>query len=262
MRQVVLDSNVIGRIAASAHDEQEAALARINAVREKGARVFVTGTTVHEIGATYVCQDKLDRLLATIARVCDGCLETEAPEILRLELDEDDPYTIITGREPLPVGALQAVKDAVKYKEIRNFYVEGGFGNDSLRYLLEALDPLRKKIRDQLEPFPDYVEARRIPCLTGLLEVSQEKGYIPKGEWDAKALWRKGTAWRFATLVLLANEYRRLTQTQQKGEGSLTDLRIVIEAAYAHEIITGDKEFVGCGELANRVVATPAVSPW
>ena len=56
--------------------------------------------------------------------------------------------------------------------------------------------------------------------------------------------------------------YRRLTQTLVKGEGSLTDLRIVIESAYSHEILTCDKEFVACGQLANEIVPRPAVSPW
>lgn len=230
--------------------------------KKKGAQVLVTGTIVHEIAATYTRQDRLDKLLATIARVCDGYLEVEAPEILKIELEEDDPYTIITGKKPLPISALEAVKDAVKQEEVKKFYQEGGFGNDGLRHLLEALDPVRKKLWDQIESFGEYVEARRVPCLKGLLQVCQERGHIPKKEWDAETLWKKGTAWRLAMLVLLANEYRRLTQTQKKGEGSLTDLRIVIEAAYSHEILTGDKEFGGSGVLANKIVSKPKVSLW
>ena len=157
------------------------------------------------------------------------------------------------------MSALEALKDAVKQEEVKKFYAEGAFGNDGLRHLLEALDPVRKKVCHQIESFPEYAEARRIPCLKGLLQVCQERGHIPQKEWDAEALWKRGTAWRFSTLVYLANEYRRLTQTQKKGEGSLTDLRIVIEAAYSHEILTGDKEFVGCGELANTIIPKPAV---
>jgi hypothetical protein len=181
---------------------------------------------------------------------------------MRVELEEDDPYAIITGKKPLPVSALEALKEAVKQDEVKTIYAVGGFGNDGLRHLLAALDPVRKSVRDQIESFREYVEARRIPCLRGLLQVSQERGYIPRKEWDAEALWKKVTAWRFSTLVYLANEYRRLTQTQEKGEGSLTDLRIVIEAAYSHEILTGDKELVGCGELANKIVSMPVVSLW
>ena len=262
VRQVILDSTVIGRIAVATTGELEAAIARLSVVRKEGAKVLVTGTIVNEITATHPRQDVFDNLLATIARVCDGCLDVEAPEILRLELDEADPYTIITGKEPLPVSMLDGLKNAVKQEEVRKSYAEGGFGNDGLRHLLEALDPVRKKVRDQIESFAEYVDARRIPCLKGFLEVSHERGHIAKNECDPEALWKKGTAWRFATLMLLANEYRRLTRTQDKGEGSLTDLRIVIESAYSHEILTGDKEFVGCGQLANKIVSKPMVSLW
>ena len=262
VRLVVLDSNVIGSIAASSSEQQDAAVAQLDRIKREGAQIFVTGTIVHEIAATFARQDTFDKLLATITRVCDGCLDVEAPEVMRVELEEDDPYAIITGRKPLPVSALEALKDAVKQDEVKKFYALGGFGNDGLRHLLEALDPVRKSVRNQIESFGEYVEARRIPCLTGLLQVSQERGHIPRRDWDAEALWKKGTAWRFSTLVYLANEYRRLTQTQGKGEGSLTDLRVVIEAAYSHEILTGDKEFVGCGELANKIVSKPVVSLW
>lgn len=262
VRQVILDSNVIGSIAASPSDQQDAAIARLGVAKRKGAQILVTGTIVNEIAATHAHQDTFDKLLATITRVCDGYLDAEAPEILRVELEEDDPYTIITGKKPLRVSVLEALKDAVKQEEVKKFYAEGGFGNDGLRHVLEALDPVRKKVRDEIESFPEYAEARRIPCLKGLLQVCQERGHIPKKEWDAEALWKKGTGWRFSTLVYLANEYRRLTQTQKKGEGSLTDLRIVIEAAYSHEILTGDKELVGCGELANKIVLKPVVSLW
>ena len=261
-RQVILDTNVIGHIAASSSDQQDAAAARLAVAKKKGAQILVTGTVAHEITATYAREDTFDRLLATMIRVCDGCLDPEAPEIMRVELEEDDPYTIITARKPLPASMLEGLKDVVKQEEIKKFYAEGGFGNDGLRHLLEKLDPLRKLFRGEFESFRDYVEARRISCLKGLLQVSQERGHIPKKEWDAEALWKKGTAWRFATLVYLANEYRRLTQTQTKGEGSLTDLRIVIEAAYSHQILTADKEFVGCGMLANKIVTKPTVSLW
>jgi hypothetical protein len=262
VRLVVLDSNVIGSIAASSSEQQDTAVAQLDRMRRKGAQLLVTGTIVHEIAATCARPNTFDKLLATIIRVCDGCLDAEAPEIMRLELEEDDPYAVITGRKSLPVSALEALTDAVKQDEVKKFYAEGGFGNDGLRHLLEALDPLRKSVRNQIESFREYVEARRIPCLRALLQVSQERGHIPRKEWDAETLWRKGTAWRFSTLVYLANEYRRLSQTQEKGEGSLTDLRIVIEAAYSHEILTGDKELVGCGELANKIVSRPVVSLW
>lgn len=261
MRRVIIDSNIVGRIAASPPDQQNAAIARLDDVKKKGAVILVTGTIVNEIVATHAQRDTFDKLLAVLTRICDGCLDAEAPEVLRVELEEGDPYLALTGRKLLPVTT-QVLKDAAQDEEIKKFYAEGGFGNDGMRHLLEALDPLRKLVRDQIESFPEYAEARRIPYLKGFLQVCQDRGHIPKQERDAEALWRKGTAWRFSALVYLANEYRRLTRTQAKGEGSLTDLRIVIEGAYSDEILTGDKEFAGCGSLANRVASKPLVSLW
>lgn len=261
VRQVILDTNVIGGIAASAAGEQDAALARLAVAKRQGAQILVTGTIVHEIGAT-PRSETLEKLLQAVIRACDGWLDLEAPDILKLELTEADPYSIVTARKPLPIEQLGELKEVVKDEAVKKFYAEGGFGNDRMRHLLEKLDPIRKKVRDQIESFPTYVEARRLPCLSGMLEVAQDKGYIPKKDRDLEALWKTGAAWKFSTLVLLANEYRRLTLTQKKGEGSLSDLRIAMEAAYSHEVLTRDKEFVGCGELANKIVSKPTISPW
>ena len=45
----------------------------------------------------------------------------------------------------------RSLKDAVNQEKVRRFYAKGGFGNDRLRHLLEALHPVRKKTRDQIE---------------------------------------------------------------------------------------------------------------
>jgi hypothetical protein len=261
LREIVLDTNVIGRIACSPAQEREAAIARLAVVKRKGGHRVITPTVLSEIAATYAKEATFDKLLAILPVICDGCLDRDAPEILRFEVETDDPYAILTARDLLPVTA-QAIRDTVAEQEVQKFYAEGGFGNAGLRHLLDGLDPLRKMARNQLESFPEYVEARRVDWLNGFLSDSQERGVIPKREWDVEALWQKGAAWRFSTLVYLANEYRRLTQTQEKGEGCLTDLRIVIEAAYSHRLLTADKEFAGCGALANKVSRMPKILAW
>lgn len=60
----------------------------------------------------------------------------------------------------------------------------------------------------------------------------------------------------------MANEFRRLTGTQTKGEGCLSDLRTAIEGAYSHQIWTADIEFAECGKLVGRVQSKPAVVYW
>jgi hypothetical protein len=261
LRETVLDTNVIGRIACSPAEEREAAIARLAVVKGKNGHLVITPTVLSEIAATHAKEAIFERLLGTLPVICDGCLDRDAPEILRIEVESDDPYAILTARDLIPVTA-QAIKDTVAEKEVQEFYAEGGFGNAGLRHLLDALDPLRKLARNHIESFREYVDGRRVDWLNGFMSLLQERGIIPRRQWDVEVLWRKGIAWRFSTLVYLANEYRRLTQTQEKGEGCLSDLRIVIEAAYSHRLLTADKEFVGCGALANSVSAMPKISAW
>jgi len=262
LRETILDTNVIGRIACSpGPEERKAAIARLAVAKGKNGHLVITPTVLSEIAATFAKEAIFDKLLDTLPVICDGCLDREAPEILRLEVESDDPYSILTGRDLVPVTP-QAIKDTVAEQEVQDFYADGGFGNAGMRHLLDALDPLRRMARHQLESYREYVDARRVDWLNGFLSLLQERGIIPKQEWDVEVLWQKGTAWRFVTLVYLANEYRRLTQTQEKGEGCLTDLRIVIEAAYSHRLLTADKEFAGCGALANTVSAMPKISAW
>lgn len=261
MKEIVLDTNVIGRIACFPAQEQEAAVARLAVVKGKGGHRVITPTILSELAATYAKQAIFDKLLAVLPVICDGCLDRDAPEVLRIEAETDDPYAILTAKDLIPVTA-QAIRDTVAEQEVQKFYAEGGFGNAGLRHLLDALDPLRKMARNHLESFPEYVEARRVDWLNGFLSLLQERGIIPKRELDVDILWQKGAAWRLSTLVYLANEYRRLTQTQQKGEGCLTDLRIVIEAAYSHRLMTADKEFAGCGVLANMLTRMPKIVAW
>ena len=262
MADVTLDSNVIGAIAAMRAAEQEAELERLKALRASGARLLITPTILDEIAATYRSQSTLEKLIATVRTACDGLLSLGAHEILGIEALEADPRARVTSAPIIPITELEDLESALQGKDVQKFYEQGGFGNKDLKHLLEALDPVAKAARKELSTFTAYVDDRRRDCLDAIVSCAREKGYLPERDYPHDALWEHGAAWRFAILVYLANEFRRLTRTQQKGEGCLTDLRIVIESAYCAEIKTRDGEFVACGQLASQSAPVPTVSAW
>jgi hypothetical protein len=49
---------------------------------------------------------------------------------MRVELQEDERYTMITAKKPLPVRPLESLNDVVKQEEVKKFYAEGAFGNN------------------------------------------------------------------------------------------------------------------------------------
>jgi hypothetical protein len=263
-REVVLDSSVIGTLAGAPPDSQGAAIARLRVVRAKTSTALViTPTILGELAATYARQPVFESLVTTLTQVCDGVLDTDGPELLRIELEHPQPYDAIVSR-PLIAVTRAAIEETVKEPEVQAFYAAGGFGSNQMKGLLANLDPLRKLVRGRLESFPEYVEARRTQWLAGLLEDLRKRGAIPNKAWDPEDVWRRGAAWRLSSIVYLANEYRRLAQAQLrgKGAGSLSDLRIVIEAAYSHEVVTADKEFLACGKAANGLVKHPRFTAW
>lgn len=263
-REVVLDSSVIGAVAALPPGSQRAAFARLNVTRARsGTALVVTPTILGELAATYAKRPVFENLVTTLTQVCDGVLDTDGPELLRIELEHPELYDAVVSR-PLAAVTRAAIEETVKEPDVQAFYAAGGFGSDRMKGLLANLDPLRKLVRGRLETFPEYVEARRTEWLVGLLDDLRNKGVIPKKAWDPEDVWRRGAAWRLFSIVYLANEYRRLAdlQLRGKGAGSLSDLRIVIEAAYSHEVVTADKEFFECGKAANGLVRHPRFVAW
>ena len=263
-RETILDSSIIGTVAGLPPDAQRAALARLRVARTSRAAVLVvTPTILGELAATYARQPVFESLVTTLTELCDGVLDTDAPELLGIELEHPEPYDEIASRPLTPVTR-EAIEEAVKEPDVQAFYAVGGFGNDGLKGLLANLDPLRKLVRGRLETFREYVEARKREWLAGFLDDLRDKGAIPNKVWDPEDVWRRGAAWRLSSIVYLANEYRRLAQLQLrgKGAGSLSDLRIVIEAAYSHELLTADKEFYECGRAANGLVRHPRFTGW
>jgi hypothetical protein len=261
MPAVILDSNVIGGIAAASGDQQKDEFEKLERLRTSGARLVITPTIPDEIAAAYRSPSKIEKLIATVRATCQGVLSLGASEILTIEATEADPQAKLAAAPILPMEEID-LEGAMQSEDVKTFFENGGFGHKRLKHILEPLDRLAKTVAKDLSTFAAFVEARRHDCLDALVGDARGKGYLPDQEYDLDALWQRGAAWRFATLVYLANEFRRLTKTQQKGEGCMTDLRIVIEAAYSAEVRTRDGEFVACSELARQITAVPAVCTW
>lgn len=262
-REVVLDTSVVGTVAGQSPSDREASVARLQAARARGDALVVTPTILAELAATYRKQPLFDKVVSVLIDVCDGVLDTDAPEVLRIELEDSQPYDAITSRPWMSVTRGQ-IEAAVLDPKVQAFYDAGAFGSEKTKGLLACLDPLRKVARKQLGTFEEYVEARRRACLADFLAGLVKRRVIPDKARDPDEVWSRGAAWRLWSTVCLANEYRRLADLQLpgKGAGSLSDLRIVIEAAYAHEILTADKEFYECGRAANGLVRHPRFSAW
>lgn len=258
-RDVVLDTNVIGTIAAAPEPEQAKLLVPLQVAKLNGARLLLTPTILHEIAHTYSNPDLLKKLVAVARSLCAGILPLQAWEIFKAEVDHDDPYSFITTQALLPIESLDDLEDATKVEEVRKFYEAGAFGNKGMRRLLSKLDPYIKLMKAEPLSFAQFVDGCRLARLTDWLAAAKDRGVVEQMP-DVEALWKRAVGIRLLILVQLANEYRRLTRTQKKGEGCLTDLRIVSEAAYSHEIRTQDGEFIECVRLVETVSNTPKIA--
>lgn len=150
---------------------------------------MLSSTGLTELGATYKNEAKLDRLMQALTRSCEGILPTPSEEMIRLEAEQGNVYDVVTGRSLLSVGDLEArIAEAVKDENVKKFFEEGAFGNKEMKHLLDALDPLRKKLKDKLGSFVEYERARRIAALKAFMTVSHERGRIPKVPDDLETL--------------------------------------------------------------------------
>jgi len=262
-RDVVLDSNVIARLALADDGQRAAARARLGVQRRRGARFVLTDTVVAELSATYRSQGKFERLLDTAQDTCEGILPVSANELFQLELTDSDPYTYVTTQALLPRSTFDAVRSATGDPEVIAFFEKGAFGNEGMKHLLDVLDPVAKKLRPMLpKTFREFAEERKLNAFKMLLDAAVERGHISAADRDLSPLWDRAIGWRFSTLVYTANEYRRVMGTHTKGPGCLSDLRICFEAAYSHELWTSDREFAACGQMANELCCTPKVTYW
>lgn len=259
-RIIVLDANIVARLALCSEGQWAAASARLRVAAGKGGRFVLCPTVLTEICATYRNDGKLARLLGTAAEVCGGLLPLDAFALLRTEAEAADPYTLVTGSPLLQIPTKEDVGKAVANEDVAAFYAEGMFGYDKLRSSLEAIDKLPAADKKTLT-FSAYF-AQRLTLLGDLLEMAAQKGRIPTQPYDAQALWDRAASWRFLTSMLLATVFRRARGIHLKAEGCMTDLRLVIESGYAHEIWTADKELAECGILAREYAKCPRLLYW
>jgi len=261
-RYIVLDTNLFSVIAHFDEERQYSALARIQAAKRSGGRFVLSPTVMTELGGTHHHNPALfERLIAIAHQMCDVLSSFDTYDLLRLEIETEDPFSVVNTKTPYQIPSMPELEEALDAPEVKAFFATGMFGYDQLRHALDPLDRVPKEVRRSLT-FKEYLDWGRLNAMKGLLENAAAKGRIPHVPDDLEAIWKRGAAWRFLTTMLLATEFRRIKGIHKKGEGCLTDMRIVIDSGYAHEVWTADQEFAACGVLARRHVRIPRIQLW
>jgi hypothetical protein len=272
-RLAVLDTNVLADLASQNATRQKATAERLKAIHEEGLLTAVTGTIITEMIATFRNQQRFETMIDTVVSRVDVYLPFEAPDLVRIEIAEQDPSSAIGNRTLYSTKDLYKLLEAVNDPEVEAFFRAGGFQHDRLKDLLPKLDPEIRKLKPEEGPLPTFAEhvaASEVEHVKAFLESANAKGHLGKVDMSPealKSLLARGKSTRMAVLMSLANHYRRAKawlekKEQTKAAGALSDTRIVGESAYAQVLLTMDKEFVACGEFLNEVVAEPKIRLW
>lgn len=267
----ILDTNVFADLASEDAARRKVTTERLDALHKERLLTAVTGTVLTEIAATLGNVRKLKALIDTVTTRVDVFLPFEAGELVKIELAQEDPASII-GDQPLySTKALTKVFEAVKDPEIEAFFRAGGFQYGRLRNLLPKLDAEIEKLKaEDLPSFSEYVKGSELEHVKAVLELAIASGELNNVDMSPealKALLARGKSTRMLVLMTLANTYRRAKRWVEKKErtkaaGALSDTRIIVESAYSDVLLTADAEFVACGELVNEVVAEPKIRVW
>lgn len=199
------------------------------------------------------------KLIQAVKAVCNCIITPDARSILAMDATDPNPYRTASRVKDLPVDRLDKLEEIITYWDVREFMGHQRFTYDQLRTVLGALEHIRVP-KKTAPSFPDFVEELRIGALRSLLDAAVARGALKhpayRKEQDLEIIWRRCIAYRILTCFLLANEYRRVLG-QGTLEGSMTDMRQVIESSYVDGFLTRDRQLFECGQLVNQVVHQP-----
>jgi F0F1-type ATP synthase delta subunit len=265
--QIVLDTCVFRDFSSGLAQEKAKALAVLQDLRAHGATFVIAPQTLVEVSRGQL--QTVERRVQVVKEVCDGILPHHAGEIMAAELTLPNPYTALASDAIVTVDRLAAIEEVLRHEDVQAFLQDQRVDNKNLKHLLDPIDTaVRGTKRSEVPPFAEFAEEMRSSVLRWLLEHAIAKGKLkmklPLSDTDIERLWKRGIAYRLVVFILLANEYRRIMKTQLKGEGCMTDLRLVIESAYSEELFTRDEEFYACGHLLNEagLVSAPRFKFW
>lgn len=262
--QVAIDGNILP-IVASGRPEVLECFAQF---KKRGIDIVLPPHAANEVARA--SEKKVKILIEAAQRVCVGLIDFPADELMRMELRESNPHAYYMKRSYLETGIVKRIPSIRDVEEVRRAHQDEKIEYDALREILPEFGKAVKARgmvpgKEKIDPFDLFVKKMRSAYLRDLLDHASRKGYIEKSsvsKVDLDKLWEVGMAYRFSTVVVLANEYRLLSGELSKQEGSMTDLRIAIECAYTDGVITNDREFHHCGVLASEVVGAPKFFFW
>lgn len=262
MRLAVLDTNLMGILASRNQALQDRIRTYLCGLRSEGYSVVITDSTLRELAANENPHTRAVTLGAAVAH-CDGYFALDADDILKVEaLDRvGSSITSITTELVLPIEDLpEVVEEVRKIAGQAQLRARTRLDVRELRQFKQRLDSHLKVEPGQIPPFPDFVREHHLDFLR--LYYDQSFKTYEVVEDTLEPLWYRGKGWRIGVLAMMANIHRWATRNLRKGEGSISDIHAVIEAAYADLFLTYDKELAGCGELINQIERTPLIQTW
>jgi predicted nucleic acid-binding protein len=267
-RLAVLDTNVIADLASKNPVRQQVTTERLDALHKEGLLTAVTSAVLVEMVTTLETRTR-KTLIDTVASRVDVYLPFGAGDVVRMELSERDPKTVMGDRTLMSARGLARVLDEVEEPDIAAYLQVRQAQDERVKRLAPQEDPKIRQLT-KLPTFADHARRNELTTARGFGEF-----LCAQAGWDAvdirpkamRSLLRRGKAVRMGVLMSLAFHYRRAQEWFEnkqtpKPAGALSDAPIVGAAAYAHVLLTADKEFIACGKLLNDLVAQPNIRRW
>lgn len=220
--------------------------------RRNGCQILISPSVGREIAKTH--KKKRTEIVEALIRECTGFTLEQAGHLLKIEVEELVSGVKWVPPRPEPIWRLRSLTDdRFVVKELGDPAAQKGL--DWTRSLEKAIRGLKGK---KLGSFEDFLREHLGALCELVLKTGHETGLVPQRHVirDVPAVnWVKAEMTGvLANVALIAANVWRRKKGLGKGEGSLSDIRLVIEASHASTFLTCDQELVNSYELAASVI--------
>lgn len=240
-----LDSNVVAALALG----NAQALTRVAAARYNGCVILLSPEVVREIGRAG--QRKRNRMLAAALRYCDGVTSLQSPFLLREEAERLFRGEVM---HKTPFRPIEVLRPLLREDELIR-----SLGDPILDSVGRPKERDAELLRDTAKllrqcPIDRGFEEYVLHFLVQQFPIMLGRTLGRTIDADECLVRRDGLRTCVGHLVSFlftsANFYRAATNPRgRRGAGSLSDLRVVVEAAHSGPILTRDRELFESGQL-------------
>lgn len=195
------------------------------ALEAKGVQFVMTPQVLGEIGgAMYGSTATGARILDVAKILCDGNLTVQGKDVVNIELSDVNPFGRISDYKLATFDDLEDMSKVIKHPLVQQFYKEAPAERKEMSTLLDVLDPVLKGVRrSEIPPFAEYCRERERPTFKSLIDQYQSRSAGSKNfdtsDHGLDKLWQRALALRMMTLILIANEHRKLEKARHNREG-------------------------------------------